>query len=57
MEKYKNKLGRNFCRRCEYCQPCPQGVKITGSMIYKAVALRMSPKKAVAFSGPAVETV
>src|SRR5665811_983273 len=20
--------GDNFCRRCEYCQPCPQGVSI-----------------------------
>ncbi|NLI70529.1 MAG: 4Fe-4S binding protein [Firmicutes bacterium] len=24
-----NKLGSRFCRRCEYCLPCPQGVNIS----------------------------
>jgi len=57
MEKYKDELGKEFCRRCEYCQPCPRGVMITPSMLYKVVALRMSPEKAVSFSGKAVETV
>lgn len=57
MEQYKNELGKEFCRRCEYCQPCPQGVKITPSMGYRVVAKRMSPQKAVVFSGPAIETV
>lgn len=23
--KIKSELGTNFCRRCEYCLPCPQG--------------------------------
>jgi len=22
MEKYRLELGKQFCRRCEYCQPC-----------------------------------
>lgn len=29
MENYRSELGKIFCRRCEYCQPCPQGVMIT----------------------------
>ena len=24
-----SQLGRTFCRRCEYCQPCPQGIRIS----------------------------
>lgn len=23
-------LGENFCRRCNYCQPCPAGINISG---------------------------
>ena len=25
--------GQRFCRRCDYCKPCPQGVDISGSFI------------------------
>ncbi|HBX24407.1 MAG TPA: aldo/keto reductase [Desulfotomaculum sp.] len=28
LEEMAAKLGTTFCRRCEYCQPCPQGVDI-----------------------------
>lgn len=28
LEELAARLGSNFCRRCEYCQPCPQGVDI-----------------------------
>jgi predicted aldo/keto reductase-like oxidoreductase len=24
-----HQLKNNFCRRCDYCQPCPQGIKIS----------------------------
>ncbi|MGV8059547.1 MAG: aldo/keto reductase [Smithellaceae bacterium] len=49
MNKYCQELGREFCRRCEYCQPCPQGVMITPAMGYPIVASRMSPKVSVDF--------
>jgi uncharacterized protein len=57
MEKYRNDLGKQFCRRCEYCQPCPQGVMITAGMSYKVIAARMSPKVAVEFCKIPMESV
>ena len=26
-------LGNRFCRRCEYCRPCPQGIDITFNLL------------------------
>lgn len=49
MNKYRLELGRKFCRRCEYCQPCPHGVMITAAMSYPLVASRMSGEVAVQF--------
>ncbi|HDQ04696.1 MAG TPA: aldo/keto reductase [Deltaproteobacteria bacterium] len=49
MERYRRELGKKFCRRCEYCQPCPEGVMITPAMGYPIVAKRMSPAVSVEF--------
>ena len=57
MEDYRQELGRRFCRRCEYCQPCPSGVLITTAMGYPLMASRMSPQTAVEFAREAMETV
>jgi len=29
LQKEKDRLGDHFCRRCEYCIPCPQGLPIS----------------------------
>ncbi|MEN6475302.1 MAG: aldo/keto reductase [Syntrophaceae bacterium] len=57
MDQYRRELGKLFCRRCEYCQPCPQGVMITAAMGYKIIASRMSDKVAVEFARLPMESV
>ena len=57
MDRYRAELGDLFCRRCEYCQPCPQGVMVTPAMLYGIVAHRMGPAKASAFAAKAMESV
>ena len=29
LERIRAEVGTRFCRRCEYCQPCPEGVRIS----------------------------
>ena len=57
IEECRKTLGERFCRRCEYCQPCPQGVMITPAMIYPVIAHRMSPAIGSSFSAKAMESV
>jgi predicted aldo/keto reductase-like oxidoreductase len=57
MEQYRQELGKLFCHRCEYCQPCPQGVNITPAMLYEIVAHRMGPTKAAGFAEKIMESV
>ncbi|MZP30096.1 aldo/keto reductase [Heliobacterium undosum] len=57
MDRYRQELGMQFCRRCEYCQPCPHGVMITPAMGYQVLAKRMDPPVAVEFLRRPMETV
>ena len=31
----RNQLGTNFCRRCNYCQPCAAGINISGAFLFE----------------------
>lgn len=57
MAEFRDQVGGRFCRRCEYCQPCPNGVMITPAMGYPIVAHRMSKEVAVNFAKKAIESV
>ena len=34
MEAVRDDLGTNFCRRCNYCQPCTMGINISGVILF-----------------------
>lgn len=50
-EEIAERLGKRFCRRCGYCEPCPQGVPIQQCMIFDSFVARFTPEKLAA--GPA----
>lgn len=35
MEAIRNQLGSNFCRRCNYCQPCTAGIPISSVFLFQ----------------------
>lgn len=41
MEQLKQQLGARFCHRCDYCQPCKQGIAISTVMIFPSLAARL----------------
>ncbi len=43
MQRLQTDLGNRFCRRCGYCQPCPEGVSVQSLMILDSIIKRMAP--------------
>jgi len=41
MEDYRQRLGREWCHRCDYCQPCPHGIAISAVLCAESTARRM----------------
>lgn len=44
MQRLREELGTRFCRRCDYCQPCPQEIPISTVMQAPSVLKRMPPE-------------
>lgn len=40
INKLKNEIGKEFCRRCGYCLPCPQGIDIPTQFIFESYLKR-----------------
>jgi hypothetical protein len=57
IDKIRSELGKSFCHRCGYCEPCEQGVKITEVMMFRSMARRVEPAIAVFISKAAMEGV
>jgi predicted aldo/keto reductase-like oxidoreductase len=45
MERIRAEVGTRFCRRCQYCMPCPQGVNIPTVMNVYSFWRRFPPER------------
>ena len=45
MERIRRDVGTRFCRRCGYCQPCPQGINISLMMHLRSFAKRLPEER------------
>lgn len=43
IEAIRKKLDRQFCRRCNYCQPCTEGIRIPWVAGLKSIIKRLGP--------------
>jgi len=55
IEKQRAEFGPSWCHRCDYCQPCPQGIHISMALSVKSAFKRMPQARALSFVGPAIE--
>ena len=40
INEVRSQLGTNFCRRCNYCQPCAAGINISGVFLFEGYLSR-----------------
>ena len=57
IEQIRQTLGTRFCHRCEYCQPCPQEIRIPMALLYKAVVQRSAPARVHTFAKTHLEKI
>jgi predicted aldo/keto reductase-like oxidoreductase len=55
VERLRKEFGPSWCHRCDYCQPCPQGIGISMALGIKSALKRMPKERARAFTGPVIE--
>ncbi|MCL2834214.1 MAG: aldo/keto reductase [Treponema sp.] len=56
IEKLRTEFGPSWCHRCDYCQPCTQGIRISSVLSMKSAFKRMPMSRALEFVGSAVES-
>jgi uncharacterized protein len=55
IERQKKEFGPSWCHRCDYCQPCTQGIHISAVLCLKSAFKRMPADRARGMVGAAVE--
>jgi predicted aldo/keto reductase-like oxidoreductase len=48
-------LGDRWCHRCDYCQPCPQGIPISSVLTVESLIKRMPFRQAFQMANASVE--
>ncbi len=56
MERLSVELGSRFCRRCDYCQPCPQQIRISTVMNLRSFWKRFPPQRLYAMMDGLIAT-
>ncbi len=49
MRKLKEQLGTRFCHRCDYCQPCKEGIHISSVMTFPSFMARLPEEQIFGF--------
>ena len=57
IEKIKKETSGNWCHRCDYCQPCEQGIGISTVLLVRSFIKRMNAEKAIAMVNEVVQKV
>ncbi|MCL2166732.1 MAG: aldo/keto reductase [Clostridiales bacterium] len=55
IDQMKVELGDHWCHRCNYCQPCPQGISISTVLTIESNIKRMPFDRAKGMAGASVE--
>ena len=55
IERLKTEFGPSWCHRCDYCQPCPQGIPISLALNIQSALKRMPLEGARPLFGAAIE--
>jgi len=56
IENKRLELGKTWCHRCDYCQPCPQGIRISNILTVESFMKRLPFDRASAMAGQSMET-
>ena len=55
IESLRKEMGSSWCHRCDYCQPCPQGIPINSALSARSFLKRYSLEQAWVWVGKAIE--